>query len=127
MNVEIQTTMFGLIELTLLETCYLLKQLVINKGGDDLVDTYMGLWSDPDLGNAGDDLVGCNVELGMGYVWNDGPDTYYDNLDIGTPAAGYDFFQGPMVPCDDGDSDTVECPAQGAKMFGTYSSRHEKT
>ena len=26
-----------------------LKQLVINKGSDDLVDTYMGLWSDPDL------------------------------------------------------------------------------
>ena len=30
----------------------------IKKGSDDLVDTYMGLWSDPDLGYAGDDFVG---------------------------------------------------------------------
>ena len=77
-----------------------LKQLIVNKGTNVLEDTYMGLWSDPDLGYAGDDLVGCDV-LGMGYVWNDGGDSTYDNLDIGTPAAGYDFFQGPMVPCDD--------------------------
>ena len=119
MNVEIQTTMFGYDRIDAIGDMLFIKQLVINKGDDDLVDTYMGLWSDPDLGNAGDDLVGCNVELGMGYVWNDGPDTYYDNLDIGTPAAGYDFFQGPKVPCDD-PTDPVECPAQGAKMFGTY-------
>ena len=111
--------MFGYDRIDAIGDMLFIKQLVINKGDDDLVDTYMGLWSDPDLGNAGDDLVGCNVELGMGYVWNDGPDTYYDNLDIGTPAAGYDFFQGPKVPCDD-PTDPVECPAQGAKMFGTY-------
>ena len=54
----------------------------------------------------------------MGYVWNDGDDSTYSTLDIGTPAAGYDFFQGPMVPCEDGDSEEV-CPAEGAKMFGT--------
>ena len=119
MNVEIQTTMFGYDRIDAIGDMLFVKQLVINKGDDDLIDTYMGLWSDPDLGNAGDDLVGCDVDLGMGYVWNDGPDTYYDNLDIGTPAAGYDFFQGPMVPCDD-PTDTVECPAIGAKMFGTY-------
>jgi hypothetical protein len=94
-----------------------LKQLIINKGQDDLVDTYMGLWSDPDLGDASDDFVGCDVDLGLGYVWNDGADNVYDNLSVGTPAAGYDFFQGPMVPCDD-PSDPVECPAEGAKMFG---------
>jgi len=119
LNVEIQTTMFGYDRIDAIGDMLFVKQLVINKGSDDLIDTYMGLWSDPDLGNAGDDLVGCNVDLGMGYVWNDGPDTYYDNLDIGTPAAGYDFFQGPMVPCDD-PTDTTECPAIGAKMFGTY-------
>ncbi len=119
MNVEIQTTMFGYDRIDALGDMLFIKQLVINKGEEDLVDTYMGLWSDPDLGSASDDLVGCNIELGMGYVYNEGPDPYYDNLDIGTPAAGYDFFQGPMVPCDDPD-DTTECPAQGAKMFGTY-------
>jgi len=119
LNVEIQTTMFGYDRIDAIGDMLFIKQLVINKGEDDLVDTYMGLWSDPDLGNAGDDLVGCNVDLGMGYVWNSGPDTYYSGLDIGTPAAGYDFFQGPKVPCIDPD-DPDECPAEGAKMFGTY-------
>ena len=114
MNVEIQTTMFGFDRPDVFGDMVFLKQLIINKGSDDLVDTYMGLWSDPDLGNAGDDFVGCDVALGMGYVWNDGPDSVYDNLAIGTPAAGYDFFQGPMVPCDDSEDCTL-----GAKMFGT--------
>jgi len=114
LNVEIQTTMFGFDRPDVFGDMVFLKQLIINKGSDDLVDTYMGLWSDPDLGNAGDDFVGCDVALGMGYVWNDGPDSVYDNLAIGTPAAGYDFFQGPMVPCDDSEDCTL-----GAKMFGT--------
>ena len=114
LNVEIQTTMFGFDRPDVFGDMVFLKQLVINKGSDDLVDTYMGLWSDPDLGNAGDDFVGCDVELGMGYVWNDGADSVYDNLSVGTPAAGYDFFQGPMVDCDA----TEDC-TEGAKMFGT--------
>jgi len=114
LNVEIQTTMFGFDRPDVFGDMVFLKQLIINKGSDDLVDTYMGLWSDPDLGNAGDDFVGCDVSLGMGYVWNDGPDSVYDNLAIGTPAAGYDFFQGPMVPCDASEDCTL-----GAKMFGT--------
>ena len=114
LNVEIQTTMFGFDRPDVFGDMVFLKQLVINKGSDDLVDTYMGLWSDPDLGYAGDDFVGCDVALGMGYVWNDGADSVYDNLSIGTPAAGYDFFQGPMVDCDAGEDCT-----EGAKMFGT--------
>jgi len=114
LNVEIQTTMFGFDRPDVFGDMVFLKQLVINKGSDDLVDTYMGLWSDPDLGYAGDDFVGCDVALGMGYVWNDGVDSVYDNLSIGTPAAGYDFFQGPMVDCDTGEDCSV-----GAKMFGT--------
>jgi hypothetical protein len=114
LNVEIQTTMFGFDRPDVFGDMVFLKQLIINKGSDDLIDTYMGLWSDPDLGNAGDDFVGCDVALGMGYVWNDGPDSVYDNLSVGTPAAGYDFFQGPMVDCDSGEDCSV-----GAKMFGT--------
>jgi hypothetical protein len=128
LDVEIQTTMFGFDRPDVFGDMVFLKQLVINKGENTLVDTYMGLWSDPDLGNASDDYVGCDVSLGMGYVWNEGADSTYDNLDVGTPAAGYDFFQGPMVPCEtDGAGNVTEseetCPAIGAKMFGT---RHPK-
>ena len=46
---KIQTTMFGFDRPDVFGDMVFLKQLVINKGSDDLVDTYMGLWSDPDL------------------------------------------------------------------------------
>ena len=114
MDVEVQTTMFGFDRPDVFGDMVFLKQLVINRGSNTLEDTYMALWSDPDLGYAGDDLVGCDPALGLGYVWNFGEDSQYNALDIGTPAAGYDFFQGPMVPCDDGEDCT-----EGAKMFGT--------
>ena len=114
LDVEVQTTMFGFDRPDVFGDMVFLKQLVVNKGSNDLTEMYMGLWSDPDLGYAGDDFVGCNVPLGVGYVWNDGDDSQYSTLDIGTPAAGYDFFQGPMVDCDAGE----DC-SEGAKMFGT--------
>ena len=114
LDVEVQTTMFGFDRPDVFGDMVFLNQLVINKGSNTLTDTYMGLWSDPDLGYAGDDFVGCNVPLGVGYVWNDGDDSQYITLSTGTPAAGYDFFQGPMVDCDAGEDCSV-----GAKMFGT--------
>ena len=114
LDVEVQTTMFGFDRPDVFGDMVFLNQLVINRGSNTLTDTYMGLWSDPDLGYAGDDFVGCNVPLGVGYVWNDGDDSQYTTLSVGTPAAGYDFFQGPMVDCDAGEDCSV-----GAKMFGT--------
>lgn len=92
LDVEVQTTMFGFDRPDVFGDMVFLKQLVINKGSNTLENMYMGLWSDPDLGYAGDDFVGCDVPLGMGYVWNDGDDSQYSTLDIGTPAAGYDFL-----------------------------------
>ena len=69
------------------------------KGTVPLEESYLAIWSDPDLGNFDDDWVGSDVPLGLGYVYNS------DNVDEGSegygtpvPAAGYDFFQGPIVP-----------------------------
>ena len=69
------------------------------KGNVPLEESYLSIWSDPDLGNFDDDYVGSDTSLGLGYVYNS------DNVDEGgegygtpAPAAGYDFFQGPIVP-----------------------------
>ena len=69
------------------------------KGSWPFNDVYMAIFSDVDLGNFQDDWIGSDTTLGVGYVWN----SY--NEDVGTngygspaPAAGYDFFQGPIVP-----------------------------
>ena len=75
------------------------KQIrIINKGDGDLTDAYISQWSDPDVGDAGDDLVGMDVERSMMYVYNGQTnDSQYDGFDISPPAAGYDFFAGPIV------------------------------
>ena len=69
------------------------------KGTEPYTDVYMAIFSDPDLGNYQDDWVGSDSTLGVGYVWNsDDDDEGGDGYGTPAPAAGYDFFQGPIVP-----------------------------
>ncbi len=74
---------------------------LINKGQGDLEEAYISLWSDPDVGNYTDDLVGVDVEKSLMYVYNGGPvDDNYAKLGLPPPSAGYDFFAGPIVKAD---------------------------
>ena len=75
-------------------TIYLAFQ-IINKGNNLLEDAYVSLWCDPDVGDAGDDFVGCDTALSLGYAYNEGSDDKYGD---GAPAVGFDFLQGPIVP-----------------------------
>ena len=69
------------------------------KGNEPYTDVHMAIFSDPDLGNYQDDWVGSDTTLGVGYVWNsDDEDEGGDGYGTPAPAAGYDFFQGPIVP-----------------------------
>lgn len=76
---------------------------IINRNNDSLNQTSVGLWCDPDLGNASDDYVGCDVGLGLGYVYNGDPDddggTGYG---LNPPACGIDFMRGPDADANDG-------------------------
>ncbi len=79
------------------------RYTVVYRGVEPLEEAHIALYMDPDLGFFGDDWVGSDSLLGIGYVWN------ADNSDIvfgsnpdesyGTPppALGVDFFQGPIV------------------------------
>ena len=79
------------------------KYQIINRSSDELDSTYFGVWCDPDLGNAADDLVGCDVGLGLGYVYNGDPDDDGGpGYGLNPPAAGIDFFQGPLADPNDG-------------------------
>ncbi|NOZ46766.1 MAG: T9SS type A sorting domain-containing protein [Chlorobi bacterium] len=71
---------------------------IINRSTFTLTDTYFGVWTDADLGDPYDDYVGCDVNKGLGYLYNgeatDGDgngNTYGKN----PPAIGIDFFEGP--------------------------------
>ena len=77
---------------------------IINRSTYTLKDTYFSPWTDVDLGYAGDDYVGCDVQRGLGYGYNgadvDGsgePESYGNQ----PPAVGVDFFQGPYMDAND--------------------------
>ncbi|MEK7262959.1 MAG: T9SS type A sorting domain-containing protein, partial [Bacteroidota bacterium] len=59
---------------------------------------YLSIWSDPDLGDYGDDYVGCDTLLQLGYVYNStSHDENYLLYDEPPPAVGYTILQGPIV------------------------------
>ena len=71
--------------------------VIINKSTQTFDSMYVAMWSDPDLGFADDDFVGCDTSLSLGFVYNAANvDQTYGSLP--PPAAGFDFFQGPRVP-----------------------------
>jgi hypothetical protein len=57
---------------------------------------YFSMWSDIDLGDAGDDYVGVDTTLSLQFCYNaSATDATYAPLP--PPAVGFDFFQGPVV------------------------------
>lgn len=81
------------------------KYQVINRSNVSFDSTYFGQWVDPDLGDYNDDYVGCDVGLGLGFVYNgdadDGSGTA-TGYGFNPPALGVDFFQGPLADPNDG-------------------------
>ncbi|MBN1448902.1 MAG: T9SS type A sorting domain-containing protein [Bacteroidetes bacterium] len=94
-GVEVQTLVWGYNQTGPLGNMVFTKYTVINKGSQDLEEAYFAQWSDPDLGDAGDDLVGIDTTLSLGYCYNG---LAVDGVYGIPPAIGYDFFQGPVVP-----------------------------
>ncbi len=90
-----------------------LRFQIYNKSSRPWDDTYIGLWSDPDLGDAFDDYVGCDIGLDsrgkrhdLGYAYNgddaDGPPGYGDK----PPSVGFKLMQGPIIISSSSDTAT---------------------
>jgi len=90
LGIEVQMTIWGYDRNDAFGDMVFVRARIFNMGGNDIKDTYLGLWSDPDLGDAGDDFVGCDTSLSLGFCYNDGADGVYTDA---APAVGYDFFQ----------------------------------
>ncbi len=79
---------------------------LINRSTYTLIDTYFGVWTDADMGYAFDDYVGCDVNRGLGYLYNgtaiDGTGQFnaYGGPSPPPPAVGVDFFEGPYQDAD---------------------------
>lgn len=108
-GLECQVTMWGYKRTDALGNIYFKRYKLFNKGGVRIdaagtkgsfyVDSmYVCQWSDIDLGNAGDDLIGCDVDLSMGFTYNaNAQDDNYRQFQLPPPADGYDFLQGPII------------------------------
>ena len=125
LGIEVQVQVFAVNESGPLGNTTFYRYKVINKSGRDITDSYLTVFSDPDLGAAGDDFVGSNVDLSLGYVYN------ADNFDegggfgpgygFGVPAVGYDFFQGPILDRDiPGVGDNVAPDTLGLTGFNYF-------
>ncbi len=101
-GLEVQASIFAFNEDNPLKNTLFRKYKIINKGNNFVKDMYLGIWSDPDFGEAGDDLVGCDSTLNLGFVYN-GKST---DLVWGPqpPAFGYLILQGPKVHASVNDS-----------------------
>jgi hypothetical protein len=67
---------------------------LINVSANDIDDFIFSLWADGDIGDADDDLIGCDTTLEMGYIYNAGPDPIYQS---NPPAFGIKLLQGALV------------------------------
>lgn len=109
-GIETQVTLWGYARTDPLGNAIFKQVRMIYKGTATTPPTatidsmYFAQWSDPDLGDFGDDFVGSDEALSLGYVYNSTTiDNQYAQFDLAPPAAGYDFLQGPIVPGDPDD------------------------
>ena len=96
-----------------------LKYRIINKGNRILKDLFVSLWFDPDLGGAGDDLVGCDTLSNSFFCYNaDNDDSQYGGQ---PPAVGIKIIEGPIT-FSPGDTAMVDgLPRPNYKNLGMYS------
>ena len=95
LGAEVRQTAFAFNRADAMGDMIFIKWQIINKSAADWDSTYISIWTDPDLGGATDDFVGCDPELGLGFCYN--ADNEDQNYGAAPPAVGIDFFQGPIV------------------------------
>lgn len=96
MGVEYQATYWAYHNGSFLDNLFFRKYRLINKSDVPFNDMYISMWSDPDIGNSGDDFVGCDTTLNMFYAYNAYDyDLIYDTYP--PPAVGFDLLKGPTI------------------------------
>lgn len=94
-GIEVRQTVFGYASKGSLGNILFVRYELMNTGlvAEEFDSVFFGVWADPDVGEYTNDLVGCDVDLNAGFVYDNGPDPTYDN----SPCFLIDFFQGPVA------------------------------
>ncbi len=96
MGVELQVTVWGYNRGGVLGNTMFRQYRLVNKSLVPFDSMYVMQWSDPDLGDAGDDFAGCDTTLHLEYVYNAGSRDA-DYFPMPPPAVGYQFLNVPMI------------------------------
>ncbi|MBU1099828.1 MAG: hypothetical protein KKA84_05420 [Bacteroidetes bacterium] len=93
--VEMQVTIWGYKRGGYLANTIFKRYKIINKSDSTIKQLYLGIWADPDVGIAGDDFVGCDTLLQLGFAYNsDNEDGVYGS---NSPSAGICILKGPSI------------------------------
>ncbi|HTK32127.1 MAG TPA: T9SS type A sorting domain-containing protein [Candidatus Saccharimonadaceae bacterium] len=96
LGVEVQETVFAFNHPGALAQTVFVRWHIFNRGSSTLDSMYVGLWSDPDLGDYVDDLIGCDTTRSLGYAYNgDDDDAVYGSA---PPAIGFELLRGAQPP-----------------------------
>lgn len=97
---------------------------IINRSSSNYYNVYVGMWSDADLGQYGDDYIGCNVADNYGYIYNGdaNDETAFGAMGYGAymPAQGFNIVRGPLANAGDGidnnNNGTIDEPNEDCKL-----------
>ena len=105
MGVEVRILYYAFDRPGVLGNAMFMRWEIINKSDAAYDSVYFSMWSDPDLGDANDDLPGCDTTLNMGYVYNgDNDDGTRGGYGATPPALGFVYLGGPELEGTSGDS-----------------------
>ncbi|MHB2155083.1 T9SS type A sorting domain-containing protein [Calditrichota bacterium GD2] len=77
------------------------RYVVVNKSDKTIENMYFSKFVDPDLGDYGNDLVGCDSTLNLGYVYNASfEDFEFKKYRMPPAVVGFGLLQGPVVQTD---------------------------
>ncbi|MCX6831789.1 MAG: hypothetical protein NT028_06575, partial [candidate division Zixibacteria bacterium] len=117
LGIEVQQTVWGS-DVPGEQTVLYIKYKIYNKGTNPIDSFFVSFWADPDLGDASNDLVGCDTTSDIFFAYNAGLDAVY-NPD--TPVWGGKLLSGPVVPSA-GDTAIFDGqPMPGFRNLGMFS------
>ena len=106
LRMEVQVTAYAIQAGDALGNTTFYRYKLIYRGERPLEETYVGLFTDPDLGNASDDFVGSDTTLHVGFAYNaDDFDEGFDGYGDRPPAVGIAVLEGPLADSDGADND----------------------
>ncbi|MBX3006954.1 MAG: T9SS type A sorting domain-containing protein [Melioribacteraceae bacterium] len=93
LGIEIEFTYWAYNKNTPLNNTIFRRYKVINKSVSPIEELYYSIFSDPDIGDAGDDYVGCDTLLNLAFAYNASNfDAIYKEM---PPTFGISLIKGP--------------------------------